>query len=95
MRKRLSRPPGIGNIGHASFFRQRTAIEPFQQLPPECAHNADLRKVNVRIDEAGKQKAAAQIGHRRRGMGGGYGKVLSASSDASILDQQTAVFVKT
>ena len=57
--------PRVDQVAHADFFGQREALQPFEQPAAQTADDAQLRKVNVRIDEAGQQHTAAKIAYRR------------------------------
>ena len=54
----------VVRLPHADFLGQREAVQPVEQPAAQPADDAQLRKMNVRIDEAGQHDTAAQIVYR-------------------------------
>jgi len=81
----------VGFIRHAGLLRKRALFQPIQQAPSQAAEYSKLRKVDVRIDQAGQQKAAPQIGSHRARIRRAKRLKIAAGSDSAVADQQPAV----
>src|ERR1051326_2394114 len=82
----------ILGLGGTRFFRQCVAVQPIEQRVSEAAENADLRVMDMGIDETGEYVTAAQganAGCRVRLTDIG---IATEIRDPSVLQHQPAIF---
>jgi hypothetical protein len=96
-RQRLDEPARgvlrIAGVGHPRLLGQRHFGQPVEQRAAEAADDTELRKMNMRVDEARKDETAAPIRRRHTGIRRSDVVEVSAGDDSTVSNQQTAVLV--
>ena len=81
----------VGEVGHARLLRQGALVEPVEERQAQPADHAHLRVVDVRVDEARQQQAAAQVGDGCVRVRGPDVREGPGGADHAVLDEQAAV----
>ena len=84
---------GMGRVAKARFLGEGVAVEPVDQPLAPGGDDRGLRVMHMRVDEPGRDQAAAVIVHARLGVGGAQGRAVAHRQDAPVFDQHAAMGV--
>ena len=73
------------------FLGEDPVLQPVEQLIAEHTQDAELREVDVAVDETGKDQAIFQMGQRQVGMAPGEVGELAEVLDNAVPDDQQAI----
>lgn len=82
---------GIRRVGQPRLLGQGRVLEPVEQGHAEGADGADLRVVDVRVDEPGQQDTTAKVDDRVVRVCLAHVGEVSAGPDDAVLDPDAGV----